>query len=104
MLQGDTGPSGKIILVDLGSERFLKTGRDAARAYFQKILASIDFEIFSKLGGVGYVTWANVKGVMSTRNYQDTHFDNSGQLDGQQLKAAISGSWGCTNCPIRFED
>jgi aldehyde:ferredoxin oxidoreductase len=81
--------------------RFLKTGRDTAKAYFQQILMSPDFEVFSKLGGAGYVTWANDQGVMSTRNYQETYFDNSGQLDGQQLKAAISGSRGCTNCPIR---
>ncbi len=82
-------------------DRFLKTGRKAAKAYFRQILASPDFKIFSELGGAGYVTWANDKGVMSTHNYQDTHFDGSGRLDGQQLKASISGSRGCTNCPIR---
>ena len=81
--------------------RFLKTGRKAAKAYFQQILKSPDFEIFSKLGGSGYVQWANDKGLMSTRNYQDTRFEGSESLDGRQLNASYASSRGCTNCPIK---
>lgn len=81
--------------------RFLKTGSKAAKAYFQQILKSPDFEIFSKLGGAGYVRWASDKGLMSTRNYQDTRFEGSAALDGRQIKASYANSRGCTNCPIK---
>ena len=80
---------------------FQKTGNKAAKTYFQQILKSPDFEIYSKLGGAGYVQWASDKGLLSTRNYQDTRFEGSGALDGRQLNTAFSGSRGCTNCPIK---
>lgn len=77
------------------------SARRAIADYLAKIMASPDYETFSRLGGAGYVQWANQKGLLSTRNYRETHFEQAASLDGRQLEAVRTRSRGCARCPVQ---
>lgn len=78
-----------------------QSARRAIADYVTKIMSSPDYEIFARLGGAGYVKWANRKGLLSTRNYHQTRFVGAAGLDSRQLEAFRSRSRGCARCPVQ---
>jgi aldehyde:ferredoxin oxidoreductase len=95
----------KAIVVHQGTRRRRPANTPASRAavaeYARRMTASADFEIFSTLGGAGYVQWADDNALMSTRNYRQTRFEGAAQTDGIHMKHALVRSRGCARCPVR---
>ncbi len=95
----------KAIVVHQSRHRVRPANQSASRAavaeYARRITASPDFEMFSRLGGAGYVQWADDKALMSTRNYRQTRFENAAQTDGIHMKEALVRARGCARCPVR---
>ena len=75
-------------------------GRDTIKQYMQKIISSPRFEKLSKLGGAGYLKWADDLGILATRNYRETKFDAVDRIDGQRLAKHVIRSRGCFGCPV----
>lgn len=75
--------------------------KEAVKAYAREIMASADYDIFSRYGGAGYLKWADDMGVMGTRNYREIRFKGVGKLDGRHLKEKVVRSSGCFRCPIQ---
>jgi len=76
-------------------------GRDTIKQYMQQIMSSPRFEKLSKLGGAGYLKWADDLGILATRNYRETKFDAVDQIDGKRLLKHVIRSRGCFRCPVR---
>jgi len=73
----------------------------AVSDYAAKILASPDFKTFSRLGGAGYVQWANRNGLIGAHNYRRMHFKDAAEIDGRQLEARRARARGCARCPVQ---
>jgi len=74
---------------------------DTIKEYTRLMVSSPRFETLSKLGGAGYLKWADDLGILATRNYRETKFDAVDQIDGKSLLKRIIRSRGCLRCPVR---
>lgn len=77
-------------------------GRDTIKQYMQKIISSPRFKKLSRLGGAGYLKWADDLGILATRNYRETKFDAVDRIDGQRLAKNVIQSRGCFRCPVKL--
>jgi aldehyde:ferredoxin oxidoreductase len=79
----------------------INNGHTAVTNYIRQIRNSPEFNTFSTYGGAGYVKWADDMGIMPTRNYQDSHFQEAERLDGRCLQPYIIRPKGCYCCPVQ---
>lgn len=95
----------KAIVIEKGHRKFQSPDegafRRANKAYVNALKNTSDFSIFSRLGGAGYVNWANEKGIISAYNYRDTTFKEMDQLDGKHLVGDVVKKRGCFGCPVQ---
>jgi aldehyde:ferredoxin oxidoreductase len=75
--------------------------REAAARFLDLVTASPDFRTFAEFGGAGYVQWADEKGFMAARHFQETHFAASAAIDGRRLRDKVVRTRGCPRCPVR---
>ena len=76
-------------------------GRNAAREYIKHIKKARDFRKFSEYGSAGYVRWANDLGIVGTRNYRQTRFEDGDRIDAQHLADHVTRKSGCFRCPVQ---
>ena len=95
----------KVIVIEKGHRKFQSPDknafREANKAYVDALKATPDFAIFSRLGGAGYVNWANEKGIISAYNYRDSTFKEMDQLDGKHMVGDVVKKQGCFGCPVQ---
>jgi len=95
----------KAIVIEKGHRKFQSPDegafRQANKAYVNALKNTSDFSIFSRLGGAGYVNWANEKGIISAYNYRDSTFKEMDQLDGKHLVGDVVKKRGCFGCPVQ---
>jgi len=75
--------------------------RKAISAYGERIRKSKEYATFSKYGSSGYVQWADQMGIVGTRNYQTTRFEEIDKIDGRQLDPYVVRHSGCFRCPVQ---
>jgi len=75
-------------------------GQEVIQRYTHQITHSPQYQTVSKLGGAGYITWANELGILSTRNYRENRFEAADALDGKHLTKYVSKYRSCHRCPI----
>ncbi|GAB6145771.1 aldehyde ferredoxin oxidoreductase family protein [Desulfocicer niacini] len=95
----------KVIGIEKGHRKLQNPNAEAFRrankAYVDALKATSNFDIFSRLGGAGYVNWANDKGIISAYNYRDSTFQEMDQLDGKHLVEDVVKKRGCFGCPVQ---
>jgi aldehyde:ferredoxin oxidoreductase len=79
----------------------INNGHTAITNYIRQIRNSAEFNTFSTYGGAGYVKWADDMGIMPTRNYRESHFQEAESLDGRRLQPYITRPKGCYRCPVQ---
>jgi len=83
------------------NQRRTKNGRTTVANYVRQITHSADFKTFSTYGGAGYIKWCDEMGIMATRNYRESRFEDVDSLDGRRLRKYVTRSRGCYRCPIQ---
>jgi len=77
------------------------TVKAAVRDYAFQIRKAPEFRTLSRYGGSGYISWANEKGFLATRNYRENRFEGANRLDGRRLARYKTRSLGCSRCPVQ---
>jgi aldehyde:ferredoxin oxidoreductase len=94
----------KAIVVRKGKQAPVPARPEALKAavdrFMARVLDSPDYKIFSKVGGAGYVKWAEDSGTMGARYYRDRQFPGIDGIDGAQLEKNVVRSRSCFRCPI----
>jgi aldehyde:ferredoxin oxidoreductase len=79
---------------------FSRQNHDAIRKYIAEMKNTPEFKTLTDYGGAGYVKWADDAGVLSTRNYRESHFEAVDEIDGRLLRKHLVRSKGCYQCPV----
>ncbi len=74
--------------------------RETIQRYVQLLTESPQYQHVSKLGGAGYINWANDLGILSTRNYRENRFEAADALDGKHLAPYVRKYRSCHRCPV----
>jgi aldehyde:ferredoxin oxidoreductase len=81
--------------------RITPAARSAIDHYVRQIQASSEYGSLSKLGGAGWVQYADQKGIVGAYNYRQTGFADIEKTDGKHLKPYRTRSRGCYHCPVQ---
>jgi len=78
-----------------------ENGHEAIKRYIWQMKNSPHYKEIKKHGGAGYVTWADDLGILATRNFKESTFDEAEQIDGKNLEKNITRTRGCHRCPVQ---
>jgi len=70
------------------------------RDYLQAIKEAPRYETYSRYSNSIYVTWANQAGILGTRNYRQTQFEDADEINGSQIYRYVTRSRACYRCPV----
>jgi aldehyde:ferredoxin oxidoreductase len=74
--------------------------RQAVRVYARRVRDAPRYEAWSRYSNSNLVTWANEKGLLATRNYQDVRFEGADRIDGTRLIDYVTRARTCHRCPV----
>ena len=72
----------------------------AVREYYQQILAAPRYKLFSKMSNTFVVGWAQDKGILATRNFQQGTFNGTKRIDGTDMLEHVVKRKSCYRCPV----
>lgn len=75
--------------------------KEAASRFLAQVMQSPEFRTFSKLGGAGYLEWAEQRGLMGVHYFRDRHFPQAARIDGARFADQVAGARGCYRCPVQ---
>jgi len=92
----------KAIVVHGGKNRVTMNPSAAAsvKEYIRKIKSSPRFHMFSTYGISGAVNFCNDMGVLGTRNYRSTRFEDAKKISGEKLYEYVTRKKSCYRCPV----
>ncbi len=74
--------------------------RDLVAEYASRVRESSRFETYSRYSNSAYVTWADELGILATRNFRQTSFEDAEKIDGKSLYRYVRHPRACYGCPV----
>jgi aldehyde:ferredoxin oxidoreductase len=74
--------------------------RAAVRDYAKRIRSSDRYDLYATYSNAAYLSWTNEIGLLGTRNFQTTQFEDFEKIDGMQLVPYVRRHKTCHRCPV----
>ncbi|MGQ9719999.1 MAG: aldehyde ferredoxin oxidoreductase family protein [Candidatus Jordarchaeum sp.] len=77
-------------------DQFMEIAYDS----YRKISENQFLDIWQRQGTLQVIEWANERGVLPTRNFQETHFEEAEEIGGDKMEEVKTTDRACFACPM----